>query len=305
MKKVILIIVLFTGLSGFAQQDVLFSQYMFNKLTLNPGYAGSREVFSADMVYRYQWVGIEGAPKTFALSMHAPLRNDHIALGGYIYNDQIGPVVDQGALLTYAYRINLPKGKLSFGIQGGVKYYNINWDMIQVEDPDFVFQGDQKNKITPDANFGIYYYTNQMFAGFSSKQLLQNEYGMVTGSDGKKTYTKLLRHFYGMAGLAVPVSDKVVFRPSVLVKYVKNAPWQMDLNANFFFNDLLCLGMGYRTDGDLVFLTELRIGRKYRIGYSYDMNVKDMIHYNSGSHEIRLGLDLDLLKNRMYTPRYF
>jgi type IX secretion system PorP/SprF family membrane protein len=305
MKKLILIIIVwFTSLAGFAQQDVLYSQYMFNKLTINPGYAGSREVFSADMVYRYQWVGLQGAPRTLSLSVNAPLQYEHIALGGYLYSDQIGPVVDQGALATYAYRISLPQGKLSFGIQAGIKYNTIDWNMIQLEDPDFVFQGDQQNKFTPDANFGIYYYSNRMFAGISSKQLLQNEYGMTT-VDGKKTYSKLLRHFYGMAGVAVPVSDKVIFRPSVLVKYVKDAPWQMDMNASFLFYDLFWVGMTYRTDGDLVFLTEFNIGRKYRIGYSYDVNVKDRIHYNSGSHEIMLGLDLDLLKNRMYTPRYF
>jgi type IX secretion system PorP/SprF family membrane protein len=305
MKKLIIIIVLFTGLAGFAQQDVLFSQYMFNKLVINPGYAGSREVFSADLIYRYQWAGFEGAPKTLSLSMHSPLRNEHVGIGGYIYSDQVGPSLDQGALVTYAYRINLPKGKLSLGLQAGVKYNDINWSMIQLENPDFAFQGDQKNKVVPDANFGFYYYSNRMFAGVSSKQLLQNEYGMVTGEDGTKTYSKLLRHFYGMAGIAVPVSDMVVFRPSVLVKYVKNAPWQMDLNASFLFNDLFWLGMSYRTDGDLVFLTEFNISRKFRIGYSYDVNVTDRIHHNSGSHEIRLGIDLDLLKNRMYTPRYF
>jgi type IX secretion system PorP/SprF family membrane protein len=304
MKKLILILVLFTSLKGIAQQDVLYSQFMFNKLTVNPGYAGSREVFSADLVYRSQWLGIDGAPKTFSISMHAPLRDNHIALGGYIYNDQIGPMVEQGALLTYAYRISLPKGKLSFGLQGGVKYSNINWDLIKVEDPDFTFQSDQKNKIIPDANLGIYYYTNNWFAGISSKQLLQNEYGLVT-VDGKQTYSKLLRHFYGMAGVAVPVSDRVIFRPSVLFKYVINAPWQMDLNASMLFNDLLILGMTYRTNGDLVFLTEITFSGKYRFGYSYDVNVKDRIHYNSGSHEIRLGIDLDLLKNRMFTPRYF
>lgn len=304
MKKLFLILVLFASLEGFAQQDVLFSQYMFNKLTVNPAYAGSREVFSADLVYRYQWVGIEGAPKTFALSMHAPLRNDHIALGGYVYDDRIGPVIEQGALLTYAYRINLPKGKLSFGLQAGVKYNDVNWNMIEVEDPDFAFQGQYKSKLLPDANVGVYYYTNHMFAGISSKQLLQNEYGMVE-VDGQQTYSKLLRHFYGMAGVAVPVNDNLIFRPTVLIKYVKNAPWQMDLNMGLLYKDLISAGITYRTSGDLVFLTELNIGRKYRLGYSYDMNVKDLIHYNSGSHEIRLGMDLDLLRNRMYTPRYF
>ncbi len=304
MKKLILIIVLFAGLNGFAQQDALFSQYMFNKLTVNPGYAGSREVLSADMVYRYQWVGIPGSPKTATLSVHAPMRNKHVGVGGYIYSDQIGPVIDQGALATYAYRINLPKGKLSFGVQAGVKYFNIDMNMIQVEDPDYVFSGEQKSRFTPDANFGIYYYSNHAYAGISSKQLLENEYGMVT-VDGKKTYSKLLRHFYGIAGLALPISDRIIFRPSTLVKYVNNAPWQLDLNASFLFNDLFWLGMTYRTDGDIVFLTEFNIGRNYRLGYSYDINVKDMIHYNSGSHEIRLGLDLDLLKDRMLTPRYF
>lgn len=304
MKKLILILVLSASLSGFAQQDALFSQYMFNKLTVNPGYAGSREVLSADMVYRYQWVGIPGAPRTLSLGVHSPLRNEHIGLGGYIYSDQIGPTIDQGVLATYAYRINLRQGKLSFGLQAGVKYYSIDWGMVSLEDPDVSFQGDQKNKFTPDANFGIYYYSNHVYAGISSKQLLQNEYGMVT-VNGQQTYSKLMRHFYGMAGLAIPVSDKVIFRPSALVKYVQNAPWQLDLNASFLFNDLFWLGTTYRTNGDLVFLTELNIARKYRIGYSYDVNVKDMIHYTSGSHEIRLGIDLDLLKNRMYTPRYF
>jgi type IX secretion system PorP/SprF family membrane protein len=304
MKKLILILVLFASLTGFAQQDALYSQYMFNKLTVNPGYTGSREVFSADMVYRYQWVGIPGAPKTLSLGLHAPMRNDHFGIGGYIYSDQIGPEVTQGALASYAFRISLPNGKLAFGLQAGIKYYNINWDMVHLENPDYNFQGDQKSKVTPDANFGIYYYSNHMYAGISSKQLLQNEYGMVN-INGEQVYSKLMRHFYGMAGLAIPVSDQVIFRPSALVKYVKNAPWQLDLNASFLFYDTFWLGMTYRTDGDLVFLTEFTISRKYRIGYSYDVNVKDMNHYNSGSHEIRLGIDLDLLKNRMYTPRYF
>jgi type IX secretion system PorP/SprF family membrane protein len=304
MKKLILIIVLFTSLTGFAQQDFLFSQYMFNKLTINPGYAGSRGVFGAEMLYRSQWVSIPGAPKTITLSMQGPLSNDHMGLGGYIYSDQLGAETNQGVMATYAYNVNLPKGKLAFGIQAGVRYFYLDWSKISVQDPDYEFQGDQNNRFTPDANFGIYYYTNRMFVGLSSKQLLQNEYGMVD-VNGQKAYSKLLRHFYGMAGIAVPISDKVIFRPSALVKYVKNAPWQLDLNASFLFNDILWLGMSYRTAGDLVFLAEFNFAKKYRLGYSYDINVGDRIQYNAASHEIMLGIDLDLLKNRMLTPRYF
>lgn len=304
MKKLILIFSMLAALNGMAQQDALFSQYMFNKLTVNPAYAGSREVFSADLISRYQWVGFDGAPKTLSLSMHSPLKNEHMALGCYVYSDNIGATLDQGAQAVYAYRIILPKGKLSLGISAGMKYYNIDFSKVYVEDPDYFFYGQQEKKIIPDANFGIYYYNNHLYAGLSSKQLLQNEYALVNTSE-ETSYSRLVRHFYGMAGLAIPVSDNVIFRPSTLVKFVKNAPWQIDLNASFLINDILWIGATYRTDNTLCGMAELLVGKSLRIGYSYDYNLSPMRNYNSGSHEIRLGVDFDLLKVRMLTPRYF
>ncbi len=304
MKKLLPVLLLFLATSAFAQQDALFSQYMFNKLTVNPGYAGSREVLSADLVDRYQWLGIDGAPKTLTLSVHAPLRNSHVGVGFYIYSDQIGPTLEQGFEATYAYRINLPKGKLSFGLQAGFKYFTFDWNKILVEDPDYMFEGTQQSKFSPDANFGIYYYSNHAFAGISSKQLLQNQYGMVN-VNGKSAYSRLMRHFYGMGGLALPISDKLIFRPSTLIKYVANAPLQVDINASFLINEQVWLGMTYRTEHALVFITEFNIGSKLRIGYSYDLYLNELINNNKGSHEIRLGLDIDMLRNRMLTPRYF
>jgi type IX secretion system PorP/SprF family membrane protein len=304
MKKLILILSLFSGTVAMAQQDALFSQYMFNKLVLNAGYTGSREVMSADLMDRYQWVGIAGAPKTITFSLHTPLRNEHIGLGFYVYSDQLGPTLDQGFMASYAYRLILPKGKLSCGFQAGFKYFSIDWEKIHNENPDYMFQGSQQSKITPDANFGIYYYTNRMFAGISSKQLLQNEYGMVK-TDGKTAYSRLLMHFYGMAGLAVPISEDVLFRPSTLIKYVKNAPLQMDLNASFLIKDLFWIGMTYRTENALVFMTEINLAKNLRLGYSYDVYLNQLVYYNKGSHEIRLGFDFDLFRNRMLTPRYF
>jgi type IX secretion system PorP/SprF family membrane protein len=304
MKKLIIIFSLFTALNGMAQQDALFSQYMFNKLTVNPAYAGSREVFSADLISRYQWVGFDGAPKTLSLSMHSPLKNEHMALGCYVYSDNIGATLDQGAQAVYAYRIILPKGKLSFGISAGMKYYNIDFSKVNVEDPDYFFYGIQEKKRVADANFGVYYYNNHFYTGISSKQLLQNEYAIVNTSKGT-SYSRLARHFYGMAGLAIPVSDKVIFRPSTLVKFVKNAPWQIDLNASFLINDVLWLGATYRTDNTLAGMAELLVGKSLRIGYSYDYNLSPLRNFNSGSHEIRLGVDFDLLRIRMLTPRYF
>jgi len=304
MKKITGFIFLLISFSAFAQQDPLFSQYMFNKLALNPAYAGSREILTVDMLDRYQWVGIDGAPRTFTVGAHMATRSNKVGLGVYAYRDALGPTVNQGLMATYAYRLLLGKGTLAFGLQAGFKYFNFDWQQINVEDPDFAFNPQDIQRFTPDANFGVYYQTRYMFAGLSSKQLFQNEYGLAK-IDDKTTYTKLLRHFYGMAGLAVPLNDKLIFRPSLLAKFVKNAPLQFDVNASLLFGDIFWIGASYRTEKAIVFLTEFRISEKFRVGYSYDIYLNELQPQNKGSHEIRLGIDIDTFHSRMMTPRYF
>lgn len=305
MKKLLPVLLIVIAAQGFAQQDPLFSQYMFNKLSLNPAYAGSREILTVDALYRYQWVNIDGAPQTLSASIHTPLRNEHIGLGINVYHDAIGPTATQGALATFAYRILFPEGRLSFGIQAGIKYSDIFWSRINpydLEDP--LFRSQMKNRAVPDANFGIYYYSKKYYFGFSSKQLLQNQMSVVT-VNGHDEFTKLLRHFYGMAGAAFPLSDGLVFRPSVLVKFVKNSPPQMDLNASFLISNTFWLGASYRTEKAISLMTEFNLSENLRLGYSYDLWLNELQAYNKGSHEIRLGFDFDMIKKRMLTPRYF
>jgi len=305
MKKIFTILLLVMATTAFAQQDPLFSQYMFNKLALNPAYAGSRESLSVDVLNRYQWVGIDGAPKTLSASVHTPLRNPHIGLGLNVYHDNIGNSIYEGALATFAYRIIFPEGKLAFGLQAGIKHVDFDWSQMMVIDPeDQMFLGQQKNQAVPDANFGVYYYTNRYFVGFSSKQLLQNQMGEVV-INGRTEFTKLLRHFYGIAGAAFPLSDNVVFRPSMLVKFVKDAPPQLDLNASFLLANTFWVGASYRTEKAVSLMTEFNLTHNLRLGYSYDIWFNELRSENKGSHEIRLGLDLDVFQSRMHTPRYF
>lgn len=306
MKKLLpVLLIVFSATVSMAQQDPLFSQYMFNKLALNPAYAGSKEILTLDALYRYQWVSIEGAPQTLSASIHSPLQNPHIGLGLNVYQDAIGPTVTQGALATFAYRILFPDAKLSFGLQAGVKYADILWSRInpyQLEDP--LLKTYIKNKAVPDANFGIYYYSKKYYLGFSSKQLLQNQMSIVQ-VNGKDEFTKLLRHFYGMAGAAFPLSEGLVFRPGLLVKFVQNAPPQMDLNASFLFSNTFWLGASYRTEKAISLMTEFNLTENLRLGYSYDLWFNELQAHNKGSHEVRLGFDFDILKKRMLTPRYF
>ncbi len=305
MKKLLTALMILLGTSVFAQQDPLFSQYMFNKLAVNPGYAGSREVLTLDALYRNQWVNIDGAPKTVSASVHAPLSNPHLALGLSLLNDNIGPMVYNSAMATFAYRIIFPEGKLSFGLQAGVKYSGLdskNLNSLDANDP--LLQYQIKNKFVPDANFGVYYYTDKFYVGVSTHQLLQNQTMVVTDTTGKAQFARLLTHFYGMAGIAIPISDNVVFRPSLMAKYVKNAPPQLDLNASFLFVQTLWLGVSYRTEKAISLITEVNVSQNLRIGYSYDIWLNELKVYNKGSHEIRLSYDFNL-NRRLLTPRYF
>jgi len=307
MKKLLTVLLILTAGHLFAQQDPLFSQYMFNKLAINPGYAGSREALSADIINRWQWVGIDGAPTTLSASLHSPLKNPHLGVGITVYHDKLGPTIYQGALASFAYKILFPNGKLSFGLQAGVKHSDIDWndpDLDPNSQGDPLLSSQITNKVVPDANFGVYYYSDNYYVGVSSTQLLQNQVAVVE-VDGKSEFTKLLRHFYGMAGIAFPVSDNVVFRPSVLIKYVQHAPPQLDLNASFLFSNTFWLGASYRTEKVISLMTEFKITKSLRLGYSYDIWFNELRAYNKGSHELRIGFDLENKQNRMRTPRYF
>jgi type IX secretion system PorP/SprF family membrane protein len=305
MKKIIFAILILSSGSLLAQQEAIYSQYMFNQLAINPGYAGSHENIAFDLLYRYQWVSVDGAPKTISASIHSPFSSVHSAYGFELTNDQIGPVSYTTGMLTYAYRINFNKSKLSFGLQGGFKNNDIISTKLDPYQPDPFKDYPIDKKTIFNANFGVYYYVPAKFyAGFSSHQLLQNQWLLVTDSLGNSQFSKLFRHFYLMSGGAVELGENLVFKPSVIVKYVKNAPVQFDFNASFLISKTLWLGLAYRTHSAVSLITEFNISQNMRIGYSYDMWLNELNIGRNGSHEFRLSFEINNNK-RMKTPRYF
>jgi len=309
MKSVLAIALFVISAVTYGQQDPLYTQYMYNKLAINPGYAGSHELFSIEALTRIQWVGMEGSPRTTSLSLHTPLRNPHIALGLYVYTDRLGPTVDYGIMGNFTYRIIFKNSKLSFGVNAGFKYYNIDFESLEAKDPgDIELINKVKNRAVPDVDFGIYYYTPKFYVGLSSKHLLQNQMSVSSSPapDTKSSFSKLKRHFYGIGGAAFPLSKDLVFMPSLLVKLVEGAPVQLDVNTSFLILDVLTLGASYRTNAALAFLVSVNITRNLSIGYSYDIWFNRLQGYNKGSHEIRVGYDFNPFRNsRMLTPRYF
>jgi len=230
----------------------------------------------------------------------------------YLFRDALGGFNNQGLMGTYAYRIYFGRSSLAFGLQFGLKYFDFNWNKINTKDPDYLYDPQEVRRVTPDANLGIYYQSNRMYVGISSKQLLQNDYGFYV-NNGKSSFSKLTRHFYLMGGIAVPLADKIIFRPSMMTKYTPNAPLQLDLNASVLFGSTFWVGTSIRT-GDaktfmagnaITFMTEFKISDRFKVGYSYDLSLNELQPVNYGSHEIRIGFEFPLYESRMRTPRYF
>lgn len=287
-KKITISLILLL-MSNFimAQQDALFTQYTFNKLLVNPAYAGSKDGLNMNIVNRTQWIGISGAPNTLTMSAHTAVKENRVGLGLNIFRDAIGPTVTTGFLGTYAYRLISETAAISFGIQAGVLYYDFNWAEMNLRDQDYLFDPTNVRRFVPDVNVGFYYQTERFFAGLSSKHLLENDYGFVI-KDNTSSFERLSRHFYLMAGTVFPLAEDIVFRPSGLVKMVKGAPVQADVNASIFFKTRFMLGASYRTEKAVALMTEMGLSEKIKLGLSYDFYFNELQPHNYGSAEIRL-----------------
>ncbi len=304
----------FLTLSSFAQQDAGFSMYFFNPVYINPGYAGSRELFSGTLVHRSQWVGLSGAPMTQSLNIHSAIPNSNVGLGLSAYNDNAGPMKNTGVNLTFAYHLKVSeKAKLSFGITGMMNNIRIGFDQIIIDDnTDPAFIENQASGWIPDAAAGLYFYTPRFYCGISANHLVQSRFGLTdhSGADLAKFY----RQFYLTSGVVVPISKSLEFRPSLLVKYVQAAPIVGEIDASFILFQKLLLGVGYRTDKRInmdgsdnmaIAIIEFDITRFLRIGYSFDYYLNRSTSYNNGTHEIMIGWDINCNKTKMSSPRFF
>lgn len=306
MKRFGILLLLLLSLNSMAQQDALYSQYMFNPFAINPGYAGSREAVSAVLLHRSQWVGFEGAPSTQTLAIHSPIKNKRMALGLNVSNDAVGPVRNLGAAATYAYHLPFSTGKLSLALRGGIYSSNLDRSTLEFQDPTDQYNGAGTiNSTVPTFDFGAYYYTRRFYAGMAITHLSQQQLGYVDQlNNNGGAGDGLRRHFMLASGYAMDLNDNIIFKPSVLIKYVDAAPLNVDVNASFLINKVFWLGASYRTSGDLVLLTEFNITDYLRVGYSYDLVLNQLQTYQRGSHELFVGFDFALSKSQVVSPRF-
>jgi len=306
MKKFIVTIVFaFTALFVSAQQEVMISQYMFNGLFINPAYAGSHKYFSSTLLHRNQWVSFPGAPKTFLVSSDGPIANNKMGIGFIVAYDEIGVTSQTDISANYSYNIKLGNGKLAFGLKGGISNYSVRTEELKVWDTnDAIIDDDSRSAFLPKVGFGMYYHSAKWYAGFSIPTLLAYEDGTPFSANIDQS-SFLRKHFLINGGYVFDLTDKLKLKPSTLIKYVKSAPIEADINCSILYDETIWFGISYRTNDALVGIIEYQANKRFRVGYSYDFTLTEIGNYSSGSHEIMVGYDFGKDLINIKTPRFF
>lgn len=285
MKRLITFVLTFAFVySANAQQDPQFSQNMHNKLYVNPAYAGSSDALCFGLLYRAQWTGFDGAPKTGVFSADAPIRAINSGIGISVMTDKIGFENTLQAKLAYCYRFNIgATSKLALGVDLGYIQKKIDGTFIFNDPGDPIIPTSaEKGSTIPDIGGGLYFNSEKLYIGLSASHLTEPKIELSTIN------YKYARHYYGMAGYKIELTPSLALTPSVFAKY-DGTTFQTDINANLYINDKVWVGASYRLEDAVVLMAGFKILQNLKIGYSYDLNTSNLNDYNNGSHEIFLG----------------
>ncbi|WP_298893903.1 type IX secretion system membrane protein PorP/SprF [uncultured Psychroserpens sp.] len=300
MKKFYIIIVLLIATQVYGQQDPQYTQYMYNMNVINPAYAGSKENLSFGLLYRTQWTGIDGAPKTGTFFGHLPV-GDKVGLGLSVISDEVGPIKETNVYADFSYTLQLGGvHRLAFGVKAGATFHDIGLAGIDLIDPnDPFFQN--INTTTPNIGAGAFYYSDNYYLALSVPNILNSVH---LDANGNKLGSEEA-HYFLTGGYVFQLSPNAKLKPSFLVKSAFSAPTSFDVNLNALFYEKFEIGASYRLDDSFSGLVNFAITPSLRIGYAYDNVTSDIRRYAPASHEFMLLFDLNFPKKVSRSPRYF
>jgi type IX secretion system PorP/SprF family membrane protein len=299
--RIVLFALLFTGVVSYGQQDAQFTQYMYNTININPAYAGSRGALSIFALHRTQWVGLDGAPVTNAVSVNTPFNNSRLGLGVSVINDRIGPTHENTISADLSYTIPTSVNvKLSFGIKATANLFDLDVSRLNPVDSDPSLQN-FNNKFSPNIGAGVYLHSDKAYVGLSIPNFIEtNRY-----DDNEVAIFKEKINYYLIAGYILDLNNSIKFKPALLTKMVKGAPLQVDVSGNFMFNEKFVVGIAYRWSAAVSAMVGFQVSEALYLGYGYDFETTNLDNYNSGSHEIFLRYELFRNNNKMTTQRFF
>lgn len=293
--------------SIWGQQDAQYTQYMYNTVSINPGYAGSRGHLSIAALYRNQWLGLDGAPETQTLNLHTPLGYRGVGLGVSVVNDRIGPTSETYFDVDFSYTIQTSfDARLSFGLKASahlldIQFSELNQDVTQGIDR--TLEQNIDNRFSPNVGAGVYYHTDRFYVGISAPRILETEHFDESSISTAKEQV----NFYLIGGYVWDLNPFLKFKPTVLTKMVQGAPIQVDLSANFMLNEKFVGGVAYRWDAAFSGLFGFHISDEMFIGLAYDREITDLgaTAFNDGSFEIILRYDFIRSLGNLKSPRFF
>lgn len=286
-----------------AQQDPQYTQYMYNANVINPAYVGSKENLTIFGMYRAQWVGMQGAPKTAVVSAATPLGDSGLGLGVNFVNDRIGAMDENNISVDLSYTIDLNQDyKLAFGLKTTANILSVDYTKLTIYDPtDPTTLTNINNKFNPNLGAGAYLFSDKAYVGVSVPNFLTTD----RYDDNEVTIMRQKAHFYLMGGYVFELNPSVQFKPATLIKAVSGAPLQVDLTANFLIVEKFTIGAAYRWDASVSALAGFQINENLFVGYSYDAETTKLRNHSSGSHEIFLRFDVFSKNSRVNAPRFF
>jgi type IX secretion system PorP/SprF family membrane protein len=278
-------------------------------MSINPAYAGSRDVLSFTGLYRTQWVGLEGAPKTQTFNVHSPIgKSEKVGLGLSVIHDEIGPTQETYIDIDFSYKINTSElGQLFFGIKGGGHLLNIDYTKLNIYNPSDALLGTNiENKFSPNIGAGIYYRHNDKFyVGLSVPNILETKH-FGNNDSQQSSIAKEQMNFYFISGYVFDLNKNLKFKPAVLLKGISGAPLQADLTASFLLNEKLTLGAAYRWSAAISAMVGLQVSDGIMLGFAYDRETTELgsTTFNDGSYEVFLRFELQQL-GKILSPRFF
>ena len=308
MKKIILVVsFLFFIIKVSAQQDSQYTQYMYNMNVVNPAYAtGMQSMLDIGTLFRTQWVGVVGAPKTLTVFAHMPV-NKKIEMGFSLISDDIGDGAkkENNFFVDFAYILQMNDShRLSLGLKAGATSIQTNFNGFKFEStsPDFAF--DNINILKPNIGIGAYYFNDVYYVGLSAPNLLNSKH--IEERSGISDYGSENIHVFFTGGYVFALSDAFKLKPAFMSKFVQGTPIAVDMSANVLYNDKFELGAAYRVGDAISALMNVKVTPSIRVGYAYDYTISNLGQFNSGTHEIFLLFNLDLLgKGYDKSPRFF
>ncbi len=281
-KSIIIGFILLSSFAANAQQSPIYSHFMFNRLAVNPAYAGSQDQLNITALHRRQWENFDGAPTTSAFSAHKYIKKKNIGVGMLASSDQIGIHSDNRMYLVYAYKIKMKAGTLSMGLQGGFSHINSDFSKLNLKsEKDAVMSGYRKD-FNPNFGSGLYFSNQKFFAGVSVPYMLNNK---LTSVGDVASQAQESRYYLLTSGAVLEINRDVKVVPSVLFRVQEGNAVGMDLNTNVVLSDILTIGASYRTENAVSAIMGLKFSENLSMGYSYDINTSEIGQYSDGTHE--------------------